>query len=61
MEDSHELRIKHLCYLVNATFLSKQLTEKEKYEMIRKHGNSIVLEAEDRLARCHYGYRIYGY
>ena len=56
MEDTHEIRIRHLCYLITVIFLSKQLTEKEKYEMIKKHGNGIVLEAEDRLARCHYGY-----
>ena len=54
--DNHENRIRHLCYHITVVFTCKQLTEKEKYEMIKKHANSIGLEAEDKLARYHYGY-----
>jgi hypothetical protein len=48
---THEDRIRYLCYLITALFPSKQLTVKEKYELIGKHAIAIQNEAEDKIAR----------
>jgi hypothetical protein len=51
-EKNHESEIRYLCYLIIGTFLSRQLTDKEKYDMIKKHAVSIELLAEDKIIRC---------
>ena len=56
MEETSETRIKHLCYLIGAVFLSQKLTEEEKYDMIKLYAIKIENEADDKIARCHYGY-----
>jgi hypothetical protein len=50
--NNHKENIKQLCYLITATLNTLQLTDKEKYEIIKKHAVKIELEAEDKLARC---------
>ena len=48
---THEARIRHLCYLITATFNSQQLTAREKYTIVMKHAIAIQNEAEDKLVR----------